>query len=98
MQNILELSQGRWPGWTQISLNFKIYWRVVQSFLGLPNEVERVKILKFYIRLTGISNKLDRDVDIGELASLTKNFSDPALGKLVDAAHLLAIDRELKVW
>ncbi|CAH1757311.1 9580_t:CDS:10 [Entrophospora sp. SA101] len=46
----------------------------VHMEIGLPDEQERLQILKIHTSKTKINDISDKDVDLEELASLTKNF------------------------
>ncbi|XP_014250862.1 vesicle-fusing ATPase 1-like [Cimex lectularius] len=68
----------------------------VQMEIGLPNEHGRVQILKIHTAKMFDYDKIARDVDIKELASMTKNFSGAELEGLVRAAQSTAMNRLIK--
>ncbi|KAK7079234.1 hypothetical protein SK128_001838, partial [Halocaridina rubra] len=65
----------------------------IQVEIGLPDEQGRFDILKIKTSKMKQHNKLDRDVDLGEIAALTKNFSGAELEGLVKAASSSALKR-----
>ncbi|XP_050728281.1 vesicle-fusing ATPase 1-like isoform X1 [Eriocheir sinensis] len=65
----------------------------IQVEIGLPDEQGRFDILKIKTAKMEEHNKLDRDVDLAEVASLTKNFSGAELEGLVKAASSSALKR-----
>ncbi len=68
----------------------------VQMEISLPNEEGRVQILNIHTSKMKQFNKLSDDVDILELASLTKNFSGAEIEGLVRAAQSTAMNRLIK--
>ncbi|CAG2173961.1 unnamed protein product, partial [Oppiella nova] len=68
----------------------------VQMEISLPNEQGRVQILNIHTANMRKYNKMDRDVDVLELASLTKNFSGAEIEGLVRAAQSTAMNRLVK--
>ncbi|BET02247.1 Vesicle-fusing ATPase 1 [Nesidiocoris tenuis] len=68
----------------------------VQMEIGLPNETGRVQILKIHTAKMYTHKKIAPDVDIKELATLTKNFSGAELEGLVRAAQSTAMNRLIK--
>lgn len=46
----------------------------VQVEIGLPDEAGRMQILSIHTTMMDTNQFLDRGVDVGELAALTKNF------------------------
>jgi len=68
----------------------------VQIEIGLPKENGRVQILNIHTRKMKANGKLSSDVDIAELASITKNFSGAELEGLVRAAQSCALNRLVK--
>lgn len=65
----------------------------IQVEIGLPDEQGRFDILKIKTAKMVESNKLDHDVDLAEVATLTKNFSGAELEGLVKAASSSALKR-----
>ncbi|BFZ22128.1 hypothetical protein BsWGS_25167 [Bradybaena similaris] len=68
----------------------------VQMEIGLPDEHGRVQILNIHTERMRQHDKLSPDVDIQELASLTKNFSGAEIEGLVRAAQSTAMNRLIK--
>ncbi|XP_055389616.1 vesicle-fusing ATPase 1 [Condylostylus longicornis] len=68
----------------------------VQMEISLPNEQGRVQILNIHTRRMKQYNKMDPDVNLQELAELTKNFSGAELEGLVRAAQSSAMNRLIK--
>ena len=68
----------------------------VQVEIGLPREDGRVQILHIHTSVMKQNNKLGEDVDMAELAALTKNFSGAELEGLVRAAQSCALNRLVK--
>lgn len=64
--------------------------------ISLPDETGRVEILKVHTNTLRKNDVLDHDVDIAELASMTKNFSGAELSGLVRAATSFAMNRQKK--
>lgn len=65
--------------------------------ISLPDEEGRLEILKIHTAKMRTNNLLERDVDVAELASLTKNFSGAELNGLVKAAASFAFSRHTEV-
>ena len=65
--------------------------------ISLPDEAGRVQILKIHTENMRKNNVLDSDVDIDEIASLTKNFSGAEISGLIRAASSWALNRHIKV-
>merc|ERR1712180_303970 len=64
--------------------------------IGLPNEPGRVQIINIHTRTMVQHKKMAKDVDLLELATLTKNFSGAELEGLVRAAQSCALNRLVK--
>ena len=69
----------------------------VQIEISLPDEGGRQQILKIHTAKMKGNNVMEDDVDIGELAALTKNFSGAELNGLVKSATSFAFNRHIKV-
>ncbi|GAA6033283.1 hypothetical protein JCM8097_006668 [Rhodosporidiobolus ruineniae] len=65
--------------------------------ISLPDEAGRVQILTIHTSKMRQNNVLGPDVDLAELASLTKNFSGAEIGGLVKSATSFAFNRHVKV-
>ncbi|GAA5874930.1 hypothetical protein JCM8547_003614, partial [Rhodosporidiobolus lusitaniae] len=65
--------------------------------ISLPDEQGRVQILTIHTGKMRSNGVLGRDVDLAELASLTKNFSGAEIGGLVKSATSFAFNRHVKV-
>ncbi|XP_025100373.1 vesicle-fusing ATPase-like isoform X1 [Pomacea canaliculata] len=68
----------------------------VQMEIGLPDEFGRLQILTIHTETMKKHEKLDADVDLSELATLTKNFSGAEIEGLVRAAQSTAMNRLIK--
>merc|ERR1719300_337337 len=68
----------------------------VQVEIGLPREDGRVQILNIHTNVMKQNKKLADDVNMAELAALTKNFSGAELEGLVRAAQSCALNRLVK--
>ena len=64
--------------------------------IGLPKENGRAQILTIHTRKMRTNEKLHQDVDLKELAALTKNFSGAEIEGLVRAAQSRALNRYSK--
>jgi len=69
----------------------------VKKEIGLPDKQGRCEVLKIHTQKMKDSNILGSDVDLDEIASLTKNFSGAELAGLVRAAQSCAFVRHVKV-
>ncbi|KAJ9295602.1 hypothetical protein DTO271G3_6058 [Paecilomyces variotii] len=69
----------------------------VHMEISLPDEKGRVQILKIHTQKMRTNNVMDSDVDLEELAHLTKNFSGAEIGGLVKSASSFAFSRHVKV-
>ena len=65
--------------------------------ISLPDEHGRYQILNIHTAMMRKNGVIDRDVDIKELARLTKNFSGAEIGGLVKSAASFAFNRHVKV-
>ncbi|EFX83075.1 hypothetical protein DAPPUDRAFT_240599 [Daphnia pulex] len=68
----------------------------VQMEIGLPSETGRVQILLIHTARMRENKKMAADVDLQELAVLTKNFSGAEIEGLVRAAQSTALSRFIK--
>ena len=69
----------------------------VHMEISLPDEHGRAQILKIHTQKMRNNNVMDTDVDLDELAHLTKNFSGAEIGGLVKSASSFAFNRHVKV-
>ncbi|KAJ5288011.1 hypothetical protein N7478_003697 [Penicillium angulare] len=65
--------------------------------ISLPDEQGRSQILKIHTEKMRNNNVLDSDVDLPELALMTKNFSGAEIAGLVKSASSFAFSRHVKV-
>lgn len=65
--------------------------------ISLPDEEGRLQILNIHTTKMRSNGVLADDVDLAELASLTKNFSGAELGGLTKSATSFAFNRHVKV-
>ncbi|GAA5913743.1 hypothetical protein JCM6882_002331 [Rhodosporidiobolus microsporus] len=65
--------------------------------ISLPDEAGRVQILTIHTGKMRTNGVLGRDVDLAELATMTKNFSGAEIGGLVKSATSFAFNRHVKV-
>ncbi|KAN0140525.1 AAA domain containing protein [Lactarius tabidus] len=65
--------------------------------ISLPDEHGRYQILNIHTAKMRNNGVMDHDVDIKELARLTKNFSGAEIGGLVKSATSFAFNRHVKV-
>lgn len=68
----------------------------VHMEISLPDEYGRGQILKIHTSKMRDNGKLGADVDIPELAKLTRNFSGAELSGLVKSASSFALQRHIK--
>ena len=69
----------------------------VHMEISLPDEHGRHQILNIHTAKMRTNGVMDRDVDLKELAKLTKNFSGAEIGGLVKSATSFAFNRHVKV-
>ncbi|KAJ9058963.1 transport between ER and Golgi ATPase protein [Entomophthora muscae] len=69
----------------------------VHMEISLPDEAGRTQILKIHTSKMRNHNILGQDVDLKELATLTKNFSGAEIQGLVKSASSFAFNRHTKV-
>lgn len=69
----------------------------VHMEISLPDEFGRRQILKIHTNKMRENNVIDPDVDIDELAAVTKNFSGAEIGGLIKSASSFAFNRHVKV-
>lgn len=69
----------------------------VHMEISLPDEKGRSQILKIHTQKMRENNVMDPDVDLLELAHLTKNFSGAEIAGLVKSASSFAFTRHVKV-
>lgn len=69
----------------------------VHMEISLPDEQGRAQILKIHTTKMRSNDVLEADVNVDELAKLTKNFSGAELSGLVKAASSFAFSRHIKV-
>ncbi|KAF2688014.1 AAA-domain-containing protein [Lentithecium fluviatile CBS 122367] len=69
----------------------------VHMEISLPDEAGRAQILKIHTTKMRNNNVIERDVNVEELAKLTKNFSGAEISGLVKAASSFAFNRHIKV-
>lgn len=65
--------------------------------ISLPDEAGRTQILTIHTNKMRTNGVMGRDVDIAELAGMTKNFSGAEIGGLVKSATSFAFNRHVKV-
>ncbi|XP_077997799.1 vesicle-fusing ATPase-like [Glandiceps talaboti] len=68
----------------------------VQMEIGLPKEEGRKQIFEIYVHRMRENGKLAKNVDVDELAVITKNFSGAEIEGLVRAAQSTAMNRLIK--
>ena len=69
----------------------------VHMEISLPDEGGRVQILNIHTDKMRKNGKLDRDIDLKEIARLTKNYSGAEIAGLVRSASSFALNRHVKV-
>lgn len=69
----------------------------IKMEISLPDESGRLQILNVHTSKMRKNDLLERDVDLIELASLTKNFSGAEIAGLVKAASSWSFNRHVKV-
>ncbi|KAB8077822.1 P-loop containing nucleoside triphosphate hydrolase protein [Aspergillus leporis] len=69
----------------------------VHMEISLPDENGRAQILKIHTQKMRDNNVMDLDVDLSELALMTKNFSGAEIAGLVKSASSFAFSRHVKV-
>ncbi|KAF9481878.1 vesicular-fusion protein SEC18 [Pholiota conissans] len=69
----------------------------VHMEISLPDEHGRHQILSIHTAKMRTNGVMDDDVDLNELASLTKNFSGAEIGGLIKSATSFAFNRHVKV-
>lgn len=69
----------------------------VHMEISLPDEHGRAQILKIHTTKMRNNNVLENDVNLDELAKLTKNYSGAEINGLVKAASSFAFSRHIKV-
>jgi vesicle-fusing ATPase len=69
----------------------------VHMEISLPDEAGRAQILKIHTSKMKENDVMDSDVNVMELAHLTKNFSGAEIGGLVKSASSFAFNRHVKV-
>ena len=69
----------------------------VHMEISLPDEKGRYQILSIHTAKMRTNRVMDRDVDLLELAQLTKNFSGAEINGLVKSATSFAFSRHVKV-
>lgn len=67
----------------------------VHCEIGLPDEKGRIQILRIHTSKMRDSNRLGPDVDIAELAKLTKNFTGAEIEGLTKSSVSFALERNL---
>jgi len=68
----------------------------VHMEISLPDEHGRLQILNIHTAKMRNNGVMDRDVDVAELANLTKNFSGAEIAGLVKSATSFAFNRHVK--
>lgn len=65
--------------------------------ISLPDEAGRIQILQIHTSKMRTNGVMAHDVDLVELATMTKNFSGAEIGGLVKSATSFAFNRHVKV-
>lgn len=68
----------------------------IQVEIGLPDEMGRLDILKIHTSKLRDHNRLAPDVDLVEIAAMTKNFTGAEIEGLIRAAFSYALNRLIK--
>lgn len=69
----------------------------VHMEISLPDEHGRAQILKIHTQKMRENSVMDTDVDLAELAQMTKNFSGAEISGLIKSATSFAFNRHVKV-
>lgn len=69
----------------------------VHMEISLPDEKGRLQILNIHTAKMRTNKIMDHDVDLEELAAVTKNFSGAEISGLVKSATSFAFNRHVKV-
>lgn len=69
----------------------------VHMEISLPDEKGRFQILNIHTSKMRVNGVMDDDVDLEELAGMTKNFSGAEIGGLIKSATSFAFNRHVKV-
>jgi vesicle-fusing ATPase len=69
----------------------------VHMEISLPDEHGRLQILKIHTAKMRTNGVMDHDVDLEELALVTKNFSGAEIAGLIKSATSFAFNRHVKV-
>ncbi|KAJ2528229.1 transport between ER and Golgi ATPase protein [Coemansia sp. RSA 1935] len=69
----------------------------VKIEIGLPDEAGRLQIIKIHTAKIRDNNILGSDVDLSELAELSKNYSGAEIAGVVKSASSYAFNRHIKV-
>ena len=69
----------------------------VHMEIALPDEIGRLQILKIHTNAMQKSGMMGGDVDLSELARLTRNFSGAEITGLVKSATSFAFGRHIKI-
>ena len=68
----------------------------VHMEINLPDQSGRLQILKIHTQKMRDNKIMDKDVDLNELAALTKNYSGAEIAGLVKSATSFAFNRHTK--